>query len=326
MNSPKRHEELSKILVEYMAVCDYAISAVDCVITQRDSLSRDLMDTFNGNKELADQHLMTVSAIVKLQKKRRNLSDQDMDEAMQGIMRFLVSEFCGFRGTTTTQSFPPLFLVHKIRKCETHPLLRAAKRLNRYLNDRLSGLQEKVGETATVHRGCLEGDMKDSEKFTKAVGSAKATSILNDVTCELERIAGMYHGVLTFYEGDKFVAMFKDLGAAASAAIRMQKLIRTKNGSVPTAAQVLFRMAVHCGKVSILTGRPEFDKGPGLIGAARILAAGKRLSPKASSGKIFTDQSGYEQLKALMPKISFKDLRQTEIKGHRYHIWELRWG
>ncbi len=132
---------------------------------------------------------------------------------------------------------------------------------------------------------------------------AATTATMAEYHHLVERQVGEHGGTLISFVGDNFMAIFDDSTAAVAAAISISAEIETRNGDLPQAQWVRFRMGLDQGEVVVTEGR---HFGDALNIAARIQAI-------ASPGGVSASGRVYRALDE--PALRFRPIGRQRLKN-----------
>lgn len=167
-----------------------------------------------------------------------------------------------------------------------------------------------------VHRTVVFTDLFGSTGAFEALGNARATEVVTQVTSWIAKVVEAHHGRVVKKLGDGVLALFNDSTTAINAVVDMQRAHRELMTQMAVEQRLPIRIGVSSGDVEIVAGDCYGD-------AVNVAA---RLSDLSGPHQIWANSAALDQVTE-GPGVRFRMLGPIGIRGRAEPctVYQVEW-
>lgn len=168
----------------------------------------------------------------------------------------------------------------------------------------------------SVHTTVVFTDLFGSTRVFEALGNAKATQAVTQITSWIARIVESHGGRVVKMLGDGVLALFEDNPSAINAVVEMQRIHQKRMTQIPPANRMPIRIGVASGDVEIVGGDCYGD-------AVNVAA---RLSDLSGPHQIWANSAALDDTHEV-EGVRFRILGPISIRGRAEPctVYQVEW-
>jgi len=168
----------------------------------------------------------------------------------------------------------------------------------------------------SVHTTVVFTDLFGSTRVFEALGNAKATQAVTQITSWIARIVESHGGRVVKMLGDGVLALFEDNPSAINAVVEMQRIHQKRMTQIPPANRMPIRIGVASGDVEIVGGDCYGD-------AVNVAA---RLSDLSGPHQIWVNSAALDDTHEV-EGVRFRILGPISIRGRAEPctVYQVEW-